>query len=161
MSCKVKATCQSSLALSKVQHNVDHVQMMCKTCDLYGLDLEDGGAVRQGRSWSRWRRRARGWRLVWSGHWVCIGADRSGISKKKCPESAFGGYDWMSALIETHLSFSIGFFLLVNSSPWSVFLLMQIIKPAPRTARRATRTPTVMFLPSAHQHTWEQRQESS
>lgn len=66
----------------------------------------------------------------------------------------------MHALIDTHLSFSIGFFLLVNNSPWRVFLLMQIIKPAPRTVRRATRMPRVIFLPSAHQHTWEQRQVS-
>lgn len=80
---------------------------------------------------------------------------------KKSSKSAFGGYNWMYTVIETHLSFSIGFFLLVNSSPWSDFLLMQIIKPAPRTVRRATRTPMVIFLPSAHQHTREQRQESS
>lgn len=43
----------------------------------------------------------------------------------------------------TDLSFSIGFFLLVNSRPSRVFLLMQMIKPAPRTVRRATRMPTV------------------
>lgn len=132
-----------------------------KTCELRDLDLVDGGAVRQGRSWSGWRcTRVCGWRLVWSGRCVWISAYGSGISKKKNSKSTFESYDWMYALIETHLSFSIGFFLLVNSSPWSVFLFKQIIKPAPRTMRRATRTPTVILLPSAHQHTWEQRQVS-
>lgn len=43
----------------------------------------------------------------------------------------------------TDLGFSIGFFLLVKSSPRRVFLLMKIITPAPRTMRRATRMPTV------------------
>lgn len=50
--------------------------------------------------------------------------------------------------------------MLVKSSPWRVFLLTQIIKPAPRTVRRATKMPTVRFLLSAHEHTWEQRQRS-
>lgn len=62
---------------------------------------------------------------------------------------------WLGAeglLIEvlTDLSFSIGFFLLVKSSPSRVFLLMQMIRPAPRTVRRATRMPTVRFLLSAN-----------
>lgn len=55
-----------------------------------------------------------------------------------------------------NLSFSIWFFLLVKSSPWSFFLLMQMIRPAPRTVRRPTRMPTVRFLLSAQRHTWNQ-----
>lgn len=50
----------------------------------------------------------------------------------------------------TDLSFSIGFFLLVKSSPIRVFLLMQMTRPAARTVRRATRMPTVRFRLSAN-----------
>lgn len=60
-----------------VERNVESLR------DRHGLHLEDGGAVRQGQSWSRWRGHAHGWRLVWSGCCVCISAYRSGISKKK------------------------------------------------------------------------------
>lgn len=55
-----------------------------------------------------------------------------------------------------HLSFSIGFFLLVKRRPSRLFLLMQTIRPAPRTVSRATRMPTVRFLLSAQTHTWKQ-----
>lgn len=50
----------------------------------------------------------------------------------------------------TDLSFSIGFFLWVMSSPNMAFLLMQMMRPAPRMVRRATRIPTVRFLLSAN-----------
>lgn len=54
--------------------------------------------------------------------------------------------------MKKHLGFSIGFFLLVKSSPRRVFLLMKIITPAPRTMSRATRMPTVRVPLSAQKH---------
>lgn len=55
--------------------------------DLYRLrarsDLEDGGAMWQRRGRSRWRGRARCWRLVGSGGSADGGAHRSGIRQNR------------------------------------------------------------------------------
>lgn len=52
-------------------------------------------------------------------------------------------------MISPNLSFSMGFFLPVNSRPFRVFLLMQTIRAATSTDRRDTRMPTVKVLLSA------------